>query len=61
MNTTDLKDIWNEQKGKLKQKFGWLTDSDFLFEPGRREEMLDRLQLKLGKTKAELHTIMATP
>jgi len=58
MNTTDLKDIWNEQKGKLKQKFAWLTDTDFLFEPGKREEMLDRLQIKLGKTREELQTIM---
>jgi hypothetical protein len=60
MNTTDLKNIWDEQKGKLKQKFVWLTDKDFLFEADKREEMLDRLQIKLGKTKEELHMIMAT-
>ena len=60
MNTADLKTIWDEQKGKLKQKFAWLTDKDFLFEPGKREEMLDRLQIKLGKTREELHMIMVT-
>ena len=60
MNTTDLRDIWNEQKAKLKQKFSWLTDTDFLFEPGKREDMLNRLQIKLGKTREELHVIMAT-
>jgi uncharacterized protein YjbJ (UPF0337 family) len=59
MNTTDFKDIWNEQKGKLKQKFAWLRDNDFLFEPGKREEMLDRLQIKLGKTREELQKIIA--
>ncbi|TMI70263.1 MAG: general stress protein CsbD [Bacteroidetes bacterium] len=60
MNTTDLKTIWAEQKGKLKQKFAWLTDKDFLFEPGKREEMLDRLQIKLGKTREELQMIITT-
>lgn len=59
MNTTELKGNWNEQKGKLKQKFAWLTDNDMLFESGKKEEMLGRLQIKLGKTKDELHKIIA--
>ncbi|MDP4265013.1 MAG: CsbD family protein [Bacteroidota bacterium] len=59
MNTTELKGNWNEQKGKLKQKFAALTDNDLLFEQGRKEEMLGRLQIKLGKTKDELRTIIA--
>ena len=58
MNTTDLKGIWNEQKIKLRQKFAWLTDSDLLFEPGKKEEMLDRLQIKLGKSRPELQLIL---
>lgn len=59
MNTTELKGNWNEQKGKLKQKFATLTDNDLLFEKGRKDEMLGRLQVKLGKTKDELHAIIA--
>ena len=58
MNTTDLKGIWNEQKIKLRQKIAWLTDSDLLFEPGKKEEMLDRLQIKLGKSRPELQLIL---
>jgi len=58
MNTTDLKANWAEQKGKLKQKFAWLTDNDLLFEIGRKEEMLSRLQVRLGKTKEELRQII---
>ena len=50
---------WNEQKGKLKQKFAVLTDNDLLFEEGKKEEMLGKLQVKLGKTKAELSAIIA--
>ena len=60
MITTDLKANWTEQKGKLKQKFAWLTDNDLLFEFGRKEEMLGRLQVRLGKTKEELRQIIIT-
>ncbi len=59
MNTTEIKGNWNEQKGKLKQKFAALTDDDLMFEEGRKEEMLGKLQIKLGKTKEELHKIIS--
>ncbi len=58
MNTTEVKGNWTEQKGKLKQKFATLTDNDFMFEKGKKEEMLGKLQVKLGKTKEELHKII---
>ncbi len=58
MNTTELKGNWEEQKGKLKVKFATLTDDDLLFAEGKKEEMLGKLQIKLGKTKEELHTIL---
>jgi len=60
MNTTELKGNWNEQKSKLKQKFATLTDDDLMFAEGKKEEMLAKLQIKLGKTKEELHKIIAT-
>jgi len=60
MNTTELKGDWEQQKGKLKQKFATLTDNDLLFSEGKKEEMLGRLQAKLGKTKEELHKIIST-
>lgn len=59
MNSTELKGKWNEQKGKLKQKFATLTDKDLLFEEGKKDEMLGKLQIKLGKTKEELRKIIA--
>ena len=58
MNTTEVKGTWNEQKGKLKQKFAVLTDNDLMFNEGRKDEMFGRLQIKLGKTKDELHKII---
>jgi uncharacterized protein YjbJ (UPF0337 family) len=54
MNTTELKGNWNEQKGKLKKQFAELTDNDLMFEEGKKEEMMGKLQIKLGKTKEEL-------
>ncbi len=59
MNTTELRGNWDQQKGKLKQKFATLTDNDLLFAEGKKEEMYGRLQTKLGKTKEELHKIIS--
>jgi uncharacterized protein YjbJ (UPF0337 family) len=58
-NLTELKGNWNETKGKLKQKFAMLTDSDMLLVEGKQDEMLGRLQTKLGKTKEEMHKIIS--
>ena len=58
-NLTELKGDWNVTKGKLKQKFAELTESDFLLEEGKHDEMLGRIQVKLGKTKEEVQRIIA--
>jgi uncharacterized protein YjbJ (UPF0337 family) len=59
-NLTELKGNWNETKGKLKQKFALLTDSDLLLIEGKQDEMLGRLQIKLGKTKEEIQKIISS-
>ena len=58
MNKTELKGNWNEQKGKLKKKFAFLTENDLMFEEGKEEEMYGKLQIKLGKTKEEMRKII---
>lgn len=58
-NLTELKGNWNEIKGKLKQKYAMLTDNDVLLIEGKQEEMLGRLQTKLGVTKEEIHKIIS--
>ena len=58
MNKTEIKGNWNEQKGKLKQKFAILTDNDLMFAEGKKEEMYGKLQAKLGKTKEEFYKIL---
>jgi uncharacterized protein YjbJ (UPF0337 family) len=60
MNTTEAKGSWNEQKGKLKQKFAILLDNDLMFEDGKKDEMFGRLQIKLGKTKEELLKLISS-
>lgn len=60
MNNPEAKGTWNELKGKLKQKFALLTDNDLLFKDGMKDDMFDKLQFKLGKTKEELEKIIAT-
>ena len=54
MTRLQFKGNWNELKGKLKQKYGQLTDNDLAFSEGKDDEFLGRLQQKLGKTKEEL-------
>ncbi len=54
MTNLQFKGSWNEVKGKVKQKYGQLTDDDLAFAEGKDDELLGRLQKKLGKSKEEL-------
>jgi uncharacterized protein YjbJ (UPF0337 family) len=59
MNTLSMKGSWKETSGKLKQQFANLTDDDLLFKEGKDEELLGRLQHKLGKTKEEVRNLIS--
>lgn len=52
---------WTEIKGKLKQKYASLTEDDLMYEEGQEEELLGRLQRKLGssidKIKEEINQL----
>jgi uncharacterized protein YjbJ (UPF0337 family) len=54
MTNLQFKGGWNQVKGKLKQKYGQLTDDDLAFAEGKEDELLGRLQQKLGKSKEDL-------
>lgn len=54
MTTMNLKGHWNEIKGKLKQKYAQLTDDDLTFAEGKEEELLGRLQKRLGRSKEDV-------
>ncbi|UZR99967.1 hypothetical protein [Chondrinema litorale] len=50
---------WREQKVMLKRRFPILCDKDFDFMDGQRESMMDRLSVKLKKTREELELLFA--
>ena len=54
MTSLNIKGNWNEIKGKLKQKYGELTDDDLTFAEGKDDELLGRIQKRLGKAKEEI-------
>lgn len=59
MNKLKIKGNWNEVAGKLKQQYANLTDDDVLFIEGKEEELLGRLQKKLGKNKGEIRKLIS--
>lgn len=59
MNTTGIEGNWNELKGKLKQKYADLTDDDLLYEEGKEDELLGKIQQRVGKTKDEVKKMIA--
>lgn len=58
MNSLKLTENWEEQKVKLIQKIAALTDNDLLFTKSKKEEILEKIQIKLGKTKEEILKII---
>lgn len=50
---------WKDKKAKLKQKFTILIDNDLNLIEGHKDEMLAKIQLKLGINREELLKIIA--
>ena len=61
MNKLQIKGNLNEIKGKLKQKFADLTDDDLTFAEGKEDELLGRLQKRLGKSEEEIRRAIEAP
>ncbi|MBK6267297.1 CsbD family protein [Marivirga sp. S37H4] len=58
MNADILKGNWKEKKGKLKQKYADLTDDDLQYAEGKEDELVGRVQKKLGVGKDEAEKII---
>lgn len=54
VNQQQLKGSWEQIKGKLKEKYGQLTDNDLLYSEGKEEELIGRIEQRTGKTKEEI-------
>ena len=51
-------ELWRIQKAKLLLRFSQLDEGDFRYNYGMKDVMMDRLQAKLGKSRAELNTLL---
>ena len=54
MDKLRIKGNWNELKWKIKQQWGDLTDDDLMYEEGREDELLGKIQKKTGKSREEI-------
>jgi hypothetical protein len=52
----EMKGNWDDIKQKLKEKYLILTDQDLKLGRGTYDDMLAKLEIILGKPKAEMHT-----
>jgi uncharacterized protein YjbJ (UPF0337 family) len=62
MNKTEtklnLKGNWNVVKGRLKQSYGELTDDDLAYSEGKDDELVGRIQKRLGNTVADVRHML---
>lgn len=58
MDKLRFQGTWNQVKGKLKEKYAELTDDDLQYSEGKEDQLLGRLQKKLGKSKDEIRRII---
>ena len=54
MDKMEIKGQINQWKGKLKEKYGELTDDDLKYEEGKDDQFWGRVQQKTGKAKDDL-------
>ncbi|MFM9986409.1 MAG: general stress protein CsbD [Flavobacteriales bacterium] len=54
MSNENEETTWKLQKAKLQQAYGTLTDNDLMILDGKKDELLERIRIKIGKTKDEL-------
>ena len=58
MNKLAIKGDWNITKGKLKQKRSQLTDDDLQYSEGKSDELIGRIQKKLGETREAIEKVI---
>lgn len=58
MDDLQLKGNWNQIKGKLKETYGDLTEQDLHYSEGKEDELIGRLQKRLGKSREEVRKIL---
>jgi uncharacterized protein YjbJ (UPF0337 family) len=54
MDRLEIKGNWNQLKGKIKEKWGDLTDDDLTYEEGREDQLIGRIQERTGRARDEI-------
>ena len=54
-----MKENWPVIKGRMRQKFGILTESDLVWVDGKHDELLGRLNLILGVSREDLQKFIS--
>ena len=54
MEQHELGRDWEQSKQKIREQYPHVREEDLHLERGKEEELLERLQEKLGKTKKEI-------
>jgi uncharacterized protein YjbJ (UPF0337 family) len=53
MNWDQIKGEWKQFRGKVKEKWGKLTDDDLQVIGGKKDQLLGKLQKEYGYTKEQ--------
>ncbi len=53
MNHPQASGNWNQFKGKIKEKWGKLTDNDLTAIEGKRDQLIGKIQQHYGYTREE--------
>ncbi|MEP5254237.1 CsbD family protein [Winogradskyella rapida] len=53
-----VKGNWNIAKGKIKQKWGEVTDDDLDYAEGKEDELVGRIQKRTGETKEKINSFL---
>jgi uncharacterized protein YjbJ (UPF0337 family) len=58
MDRLQISGKWDEIKGKVKQKWGNLTDDDLMYEEGQDDELIGRIEKKTGEAADSIRNFL---
>jgi uncharacterized protein YjbJ (UPF0337 family) len=53
MNSDQIEGSWKQMKGKMREKWGKITDNDWQQIAGKKEQLLGKLQERYGYTREQ--------
>jgi len=56
----EIKSYWHTKKGKIKELYPFIKDSDLKYRLGEEKQMIEMLSNKLGKSYQELLQMIVT-